>query len=479
MSSKVNPRDNPTPHVMIVGAGLGGILLGILLERIGIPYQIFERSTSLKPLGSAMGFGANILPVFDQLGILDDILKVSYPCHSVDMFDPDLLPLGGFEFDQYKKRTGYDTIMFPRPAVHSLLLSQLPPEKVKLGKRVLSMQQDDDGVKIRCSDGTMYEGDILVGADGAYSAVRQGLYKLVSTNGNLPASDKEGLSAGHICMVGTTHSLDPEKYPALKDEFSHCKRIIGRSGSKYSWSVVTVPENKICWALIAQLDTVEAKSAALMNSEWGPESNAAMIKECRDFPSPLGGTMGELIDATPEDMISKVFLEDKLFDTWHFGRTVLIGDACHKFLPSAGQGAVNAFQDAVILANCIYEMSSVTHENIVAALKDYKSQRYPHAKYQIDKTRVMGKMLYGQTWSERLMRRLIFNWIPKRIQTEQFLKDASYRPQCNFLPYMKNRGSVPVLEQKRSEKYKQRQESEEQQQQHQSEQENGGATVVV
>ncbi|KAG0262252.1 hypothetical protein BG011_000158 [Mortierella polycephala] len=450
MSSKISPRDNPAPHVMIAGAGLGGILLGVLLERIGIPYQIFERSASLRPLGSAMGFGANILPVFDQLGILDDLLKVSYPCHSVDMFDPDLLPLGGFEFDQYKKRTGYDTIMFPRPAVHSLLLSQLPPEKVKLGKRVLSMQQDDDGVKIQCSDGTAYEGDILVGADGAYSAVRQGLYKLVSANGNLPASDREGLSTGHICMVGTTHSLDPEKYPALKDEFSHCKRIIGRPGSKYSWSVVTVPGNKVCWALIAQLDTVEAKSVVLMNSEWGPESNAAMIKDCHDFPSPLGGTMGELIDATPEDMISKVFLEDKLFDTWNFGRTVLIGD-----------GAVNAFQDAVILANCIYEMSSVTHENISAALKDYRSQRYPHAKYEIDKTRVMGKMLYGQT--------------------EQFLKDASYRPQCNFLPHMKNRGSVPVLEQKRSEKYNQKQEPEEQQQQQQQQNEQGNdrTTVVV
>lgn len=41
-------------------------------------------------------------------------------------------------------------------------------------------------------------------------------------------------------------------------------------------------------------------------------------------------------------------------------------------------------------------MPSVTHENIMAAFKDYKNQRYPHAKYQIEKTRIMGKMLYGQ-----------------------------------------------------------------------------------
>ncbi|KAF9985077.1 hypothetical protein BGZ75_003371 [Mortierella antarctica] len=430
--------DLPASHVMIVGAGLGGLLLGILLERAGIPYQIYERAAVIKPLGSAMGFGANILPVFEQLGLLDELLKVSYPCPGVDMYDPQLNILGGFEFEQYRERTGYDTIMFARPALHNLLLSHVPAEKIKYGKRVLSLLQNENGVMIRCSDGTSYEGDILVGADGAHSGVRQSLYQALAAS--LPSSDKESMSAGHICMVGTTGSLDAEKYPALKDELAYCKRIIGEKSS-YSWSVVTVPENIVCWAIISQLDAKEAKCTTFKNSEWGPESNAAMIKECYEFPSPLGGTMGELIDATPPSMISKVALEDKLFDTWTHGRTVLIGD---------GQGAVNAFQDAVILANCIYDMPSVTHENIMAAFKDYKNQRYPHAKYQIDKTRIMGKMLYGQTWSERLTRHLIFNWIPKRIQTEQFLKDASYRPQCTFLPFVKNRGTVPVLEQKRS-----------------------------
>lgn len=51
-----------------------------------------------------------------------------------------------------------------------------------------------------------------------------------------------------------------------------------------------------------------------------------MIKEVRDFLIPIGGTMGDLIDSSPRETISRVFLEDKLFDTWHDGRTVLIGD---------------------------------------------------------------------------------------------------------------------------------------------------------
>ncbi len=181
-----------------------------------------------------MGFGANILPVFEQLGLLDELLKVSYPCPSVDMFDPQLNILGGFEFEQYRERTGYDTIMFARPALHDLLLSHVPAEKIKYGKRVLSLLQNENGVMIRCSDGTSYEGDILVGADGAHSGVRQSLYQALAAG--LPSSDRESMNAGHICMVGTTESLDAEKYPALKDGLAHCKRIIGEKSS-YSVSV--------------------------------------------------------------------------------------------------------------------------------------------------------------------------------------------------------------------------------------------------
>jgi len=51
-----------------------------------------------------------------------------------------------------------------------------------------------------------------------------------------------------------------------------------------------------------------------------------MIKEFYDRPNPYGGIMGDFIDATPPEMISKVFLEHKLFTTWHHGRAVLIGD---------------------------------------------------------------------------------------------------------------------------------------------------------
>lgn len=108
--------------------------------------------------------------------------------------------------------------------------------------------------------------------------------------------------------------------------------------------------------------------------------------------------MGDLIDATPKECISKVMLEEKLFETWYHNRTVLIGDSCHKMLPNAGRGALNAMMDAVVLANTIYEITSATPENITAALKEYYEIRYPHAKLELQGSQRMAKVLAGQVY---------------------------------------------------------------------------------
>lgn len=83
--------------------------------------------------------------------------------------------------------------------------------------------------------------------------------------------------------------------------------------------------------MIQYLDEESSKdNDSFRNSEWGPEAALTMCKEVRDFPLPGGVnntlTMGELIDQTAPDLISKVMLEEKVFDTWYNGRTVLMGD---------------------------------------------------------------------------------------------------------------------------------------------------------
>ena len=96
-----------------------------------------------------------------------------------------------------------------------------------MGKKVLSMIQSENGALIRCSDSTTYEGDILVGADGAYSAVRQQLFKNLKKEGTLPKSDDVSLPFSSVCLVGQTTVLDPEDFPDLKSKFCEYYSILG------------------------------------------------------------------------------------------------------------------------------------------------------------------------------------------------------------------------------------------------------------
>lgn len=246
--------------------------------------------------------------------------------------------------------TGYDTVFFWRPDLYDWLLSKIPASKIHMSKKILAVQQSDEGVKIRCSDNTGYIGDILIGADGAYSGVRQSLYKQLDQQGILPEEDRKEMPMTYVCMVGTTKSLDPEKYPELKDPHSHFSTVLGKrkphSVSSSSddlvryrrivltwdacvllqWTTVTLRDNKISWGVMLQLSQEASADMMFRNSEWGPEANKSMLDEIYNFPIKNGGVLGDLIDATDKDLISKVYIEEKLFQTWNHGRIALMGD---------------------------------------------------------------------------------------------------------------------------------------------------------
>ncbi|KAG0082409.1 hypothetical protein BGZ93_009475 [Podila epicladia] len=413
-----NPKPVLKPPVVIIaGAGIGGLTAALICEKANINYMVFERADKVKPLGSNLVLSPNIIPALEQLNLLEDLKKISLPGKMLDMFKENMKHIGALTAS-FRDMTGYDCLFMARSDLYALLLSKVPSDKIHMSKKILSIQQNAEGVMIRCSDNTSYHGDILIGADGAYSAVRQSLYKQLDQQGLLPAEDKGEMPLVYLCMVGTTRPLDPEKYTALKKAHCDFATVLGK-GKPHS---------------------------------QGPEANKSMIDEVCEFPITHGGVLGDLIDATNSDLISKVYIEQKLYNTWNHGRTALIGDAAHKMHPSGGQGAVSAMQDAVILMNCIYDIEDVTHENIKAALADYKAQRFENALVQVEMSKTLAKIMFGQTWSERLMRTLVYS-LPQWAQHKSHLKMATYRPLITFLPPVPNTSNLKLLPQKPSQRY--------------------------
>ncbi|OAQ29373.1 FAD/NAD(P)-binding domain-containing protein [Linnemannia elongata AG-77] len=439
--------DRP-PRVLIAGAGLGGLFLGILLERAGIPYEVFERSAELKPLGAIMSLSPNILPAFEQLGLYEELMAFSKPSRSGIMLT-DKLKLIGKMVPTSPEIMGYERILFARPELSSLLFSKIPSDKIRMSKKVASFEESKDGITVTFEDGTSAQGDILVGADGTHSAVRQHLYKNLEKQGTLPKADKKEMRKGYISLVGTTTALDPAQYPGMLEEDSESNLIIGDKKTPYTWVTFTIPGNKICWNVVVQLGVTSVADEQFDCSDWVPQQNKAMMDSIRHFKTPYG-TMGDLFDVTPIENVSKVYFEDKLFQTWNHGRTVLIGDAAHKLLPSSGSGAVNAMQDAVILANHIYDIKPTSFKNIKTALDGYKAERFNDVKEQYPQSYMAAKLMYGHTLKERILRHIVFNWTPNSITQKQLNKNTAYRPQANFLAQAAKRGTMATIPQQPS-----------------------------
>ncbi|KAG0004671.1 hypothetical protein BGZ80_005575, partial [Entomortierella chlamydospora] len=329
--------DPSNPKVLIIGAGLGGLTLGILLERAGIDYEIFERARAIRPIGSATGISPNILPLFEQLGLIDELRAIWKEFMSItvykEMSDGETFEeLSKTNNAPIEKLSGYHPVVMSRPGLQNTLLSRVPQHKIHLNKRILDVTQGtDSGVQIRCSDGMSHEGDILVGCDGAYSSVRQAMYRRMKDAGQLPSSDDVDLKVVHMSILGTTNPLDPNVVPFPEDGYGRFHAVLGHE-KPYAWRIFETPDNCLCWRIDLQLQSTSfSDNDSFRSTDWGSKSNKKEIKEeWRKFRMPVGSgktvSLGELIDNTTEENVTKVMLEEKLYTTWYHHRVVLLGD---------------------------------------------------------------------------------------------------------------------------------------------------------
>ncbi|KAG0042899.1 hypothetical protein BGZ83_012057 [Gryganskiella cystojenkinii] len=426
-------------RVLIVGAGLAGLCLAIILEKANVPYELFERATEIRPLGAAITLGVNVLPFFKQIGIFEEFVSLSKPAMCIDNYNEKRELVFSMDFTPVHALGGGLGYVLPRSGLYDLLLRQIPSHKIHLKKRILSMAQGDKGVRIVCQDNSAYDGEILVGADGAYSAVRTCLYESMKNENKLPKSDGGVLPYSCVCLVGQTQPLDPDFFPDLPDPVAKFNAM--KSETKpYSWNVITAPGNRYCWSVIQYLDEESSKeNDSFRSSEWGSESAVSMCKEVRDFPI-VGATgpenfqtLGALIDNTPKDLISKVMLEEKVFSTWYYQRTV------H---PASGAGAVNAITDAIVLGNWIVALPDRSLESLEKAFKEYRNERYDAVMVAYNNGRLLSKVNAKATWKSKAIRYMTQN-TPNWLWQIMMKRMAENRPQLWMLDQVEDKGTVP------------------------------------
>ncbi|KAF9357611.1 hypothetical protein BGX26_003402 [Mortierella sp. AD094] len=488
----------PNPQIIIVGAGIAGLCLAIMLERAGMQrYIILEKTPKVCSLGSALCLSATMLRCFDQLGLLQEVIEISKPAIGNVFLDSDLKHLGNLSAAHIEKRQvlyGYFNVIVPRPDFHRVLIRHVPTNKICFSKRVLDLTQTNEYAQVRCSDKSVYRADIVIGADGAYSGVRQSLYKsILSENKSgqtktatkrtslvpaalkkvalrsstferyyeggaqksdirLPDSDQMPLRFDQHAVVGITKPLDPEMYPFLNSKYCEIVTILAKNG--FSAWLAPTKGNRISWHLASRtfmtpLEQAQAAAGVPANfklSQWGPESVDEILEldYVKNQKSPYGGTLKDLFDQTEKGTAVRIMLEDKAFKTWHYRRTVLVGDACHKIIPFSGTGTLQAILDCIILANALYDMpdgDTFTPLDITRAFQTYYVQRVNGATAAVKASTQVSKFVSGNGLFSHFIRKTTLASIPEFVVT--FVGDRVFanRPILTFLPFVPDFGT--------------------------------------
>ena len=161
--------------IAVIGAGLGGAAAGALLQRADFDVEVYEQSKAFARIGAGIHVGPNMMRIFRRLGLEEKLIAIgSKPAF---WFSRDGLtgayssriPLGDFAVKEY----GAPYLTVHRGDLHASQVAALDPAKLHFGKRLVGVEDSDEGVVLTFEDGTAAQAAIVIGADGINSCVRE------------------------------------------------------------------------------------------------------------------------------------------------------------------------------------------------------------------------------------------------------------------------------------------------------------------
>lgn len=344
--------------VLVIGGGTSGNALTILLRRAGIAVDLIEAKPDWNATtGSGITMQGNALRVLRELGVWEEVEASGFAYGSLGVTTPDGTVLRVLE----DIRTGGDdlpaTFGMRRPRLQQILIDAVRAggAGVRLGTTAEALDQDDEGVSARFSDGSQGRYDLVVAADGLHSATR--------------------------AMIGVSEKPEPTgmaiwRAPAPRPE-GVVRSNLAYGGPAYIAGYTPTGENSI-YAYV-----VEA------NRERSCLDPATYADEMRGLAERYGGAWPEIAKhiTDPAEVNYTWFHRLLVEGSWHRGRVVLIGDAAHCCPPTLAQGAAMSLEDALVLAELLTGGQAWDDR----LLQSYYERRIPRVRAVVDASVQVGQ----------------------------------------------------------------------------------------
>lgn len=367
-----------TRKALVIGGSLGGLLAANWLRKIGWDVSIFERvPDDLASRGAGIGTHEELLANLRRLGLrVDDTIGVQVATRAC-------LDASGQEI----QRLDLPQFMSAWARIYRLLKDAFPANRYRFGTALARIEQDPGGVTAVFADGSRERGDLLIGADGIRSTVRELLAPAVQPR-----------YAGYVAWRGLADEWDfpPAVHAEIFDQYSFCipedEMMLsypvpgrdndtrpGRRGYNFIWYRPTGEHDEL-----PQLCTDAAgrcHGTAIAPPLIRPEVIAKIKADARALLAPQ---IAGIVERTPQLFFQAIFdLESPQLVQ---GRTVLLGDAAFVARPHVGMGVTKAALDAECLARAIGEAGG----DLDAALERYDRERRLFGSRVVARARRLG-----------------------------------------------------------------------------------------